>query len=509
MGLVDLGCALFQVSGLEFLEAEAASPEMEQKKKDNGGGFLGLRSTASGSQTCDNVSGFVSPSVNGLGLTDPSQKSEQKGAEDCNIELKLGKRAFYGVAVKPAPGQQASSSAVSCAQNQSKKSRALAHVSQTPKCQVEGCDKELSSAKDYHKRHKVCEAHSKTPQVRVNGIDQRFCQQCSRFHELKEFDEGKRSCRRRLKGHNERRRKPQPFPTGLNPARLPFALPDNRYSSVLADRPFFIHSRFGTNPVVQDLGDYKSEVSKRNWPRVIKSEDVNYEQLHIPGIEQHSYTTSGKLLTFLQGSKNSYSEQIPNHQVYSQYNIHSNSSDSPVAQALSLSSSPGTVISASEVTCALQSFSGVSDSGRALSLLSASHSQPWASRASTSDTLNMPTQASIAADQIMHQNQSTLMQGLQQSYDLVQDKILSISPQPQPPANLVSSGFSRDSVPKEQVAGDATSSDVPCTINLMGRRNSTANESLLAGGHGNNPFTVCEAARPYDSSSMFYPQQML
>eukprot|EP00252_Welwitschia_mirabilis_P004423 TRINITY_DN1477_c0_g1_i10.p1 TRINITY_DN1477_c0_g1~~TRINITY_DN1477_c0_g1_i10.p1 ORF type:complete len:288 (+),score=33.43 TRINITY_DN1477_c0_g1_i10:1201-2064(+) len=225
MGLVDLGCALFQVSGLEFLEAEAASPEMEQKKKDNGGGFLGLRSTASGSQTCDNVSGFVSPSVNGLGLTDPSQKSEQKGAEDCNIELKLGKRAFYGVAVKPAPGQQASSSAVSCAQNQSKKSRALAHVSQTPKCQVEGCDKELSSAKDYHKRHKVCEAHSKTPQVRVNGIDQRFCQQCSRFHELKEFDEGKRSCRRRLKGHNERRRKPQPFPTGLNPARLPFALP--------------------------------------------------------------------------------------------------------------------------------------------------------------------------------------------------------------------------------------------------------------------------------------------
>lgn len=28
-----------------------------------------------------------------------------------------------------------------------------------------------------------------------------------RFHELSEFDESKRSCRRRLAGHNERRRK--------------------------------------------------------------------------------------------------------------------------------------------------------------------------------------------------------------------------------------------------------------------------------------------------------------
>lgn len=31
-----------------------------------------------------------------------------------------------------------------------------------------------------------------------------------RFHPLSEFDEGKRSCRRRLAGHNRRRRKTQP-----------------------------------------------------------------------------------------------------------------------------------------------------------------------------------------------------------------------------------------------------------------------------------------------------------
>ncbi|EFJ14320.1 hypothetical protein SELMODRAFT_28598, partial [Selaginella moellendorffii] len=77
----------------------------------------------------------------------------------------------------------------------------------TPKCQVEGCQADLSGSKDYHRRHKVCEVHSKTPKNTVNGQEQRFCQQCSRFHLLPEFDEGKRSCRRRLQGHNERRRK--------------------------------------------------------------------------------------------------------------------------------------------------------------------------------------------------------------------------------------------------------------------------------------------------------------
>ncbi|OMO70134.1 Transcription factor, SBP-box [Corchorus capsularis] len=81
--------------------------------------------------------------------------------------------------------------------------------SHTAYCQVYGCKKDLTSSKDYHKRHKVCEVHSKTAKVIVNGIEQRFCQQCSRFHLLSEFDDGKRSCRKRLAGHNERRRKPQ------------------------------------------------------------------------------------------------------------------------------------------------------------------------------------------------------------------------------------------------------------------------------------------------------------
>ncbi|KAI4319600.1 hypothetical protein MLD38_033181 [Melastoma candidum] len=80
----------------------------------------------------------------------------------------------------------------------------------TPRCQVEGCSADLTDSKAYYSRHKVCGPHSKSPQVVVNGLHQRFCQQCSRFHLLNEFDSEKRSCRRRLAGHNERRRKPAP-----------------------------------------------------------------------------------------------------------------------------------------------------------------------------------------------------------------------------------------------------------------------------------------------------------
>ncbi|KAL1327166.1 hypothetical protein HN51_037254 [Arachis hypogaea] len=79
--------------------------------------------------------------------------------------------------------------------------------SMAPSCQVDGCDSDLSEAKQYHRRHKVCEFHAKAPSVHISGQQQRFCQQCSRFHELSEFDDSKRSCRRRLAGHNERRRK--------------------------------------------------------------------------------------------------------------------------------------------------------------------------------------------------------------------------------------------------------------------------------------------------------------
>ncbi|CAI9787730.1 unnamed protein product [Fraxinus pennsylvanica] len=75
-----------------------------------------------------------------------------------------------------------------------------------PCCVVDKCEVDLRGCKKYYQRHKVCEVHSKASEVIVSGVRQRFCQQCSRFHEVSEFDQTKRSCRTRLAGHNERRR---------------------------------------------------------------------------------------------------------------------------------------------------------------------------------------------------------------------------------------------------------------------------------------------------------------
>ncbi|CAL5005380.1 unnamed protein product [Urochloa decumbens] len=104
------------------------------------------------------------------------------------------------------------------------------------RCQVEGCNVDLTGAKPYHCRHKVCAMHAKSPLVVVNGIEQRFCQQCSRFHQLHEFDQQKRSCRRRLTGHNERRRRPPAGPLGsrYNRFAAPFGEP-GRIRSYLLD----------------------------------------------------------------------------------------------------------------------------------------------------------------------------------------------------------------------------------------------------------------------------------
>ncbi|KAF3488576.1 hypothetical protein F2Q69_00054131 [Brassica cretica] len=136
---------------------------------------------------------------------------------ESDLSLKLGKRTyseeFWGgnnnndISLTP-PVVTRKKSKSSCGQSM-----------QVPRCQIDGCELDLSSAKDYHRKHRVCENHSKCPKVSVNGIERRFCQQCSRFHAVSEFDETKRSCRKRLSHHNARRRKPQGvFP--FNPDRV-------------------------------------------------------------------------------------------------------------------------------------------------------------------------------------------------------------------------------------------------------------------------------------------------
>ncbi|KAG0576384.1 hypothetical protein KC19_5G075800 [Ceratodon purpureus] len=133
----------------------------------------------------------------GHGMHDHHVKREEMNDGHARIGLNLGVRTYF-------------STEETAANRLGKRHRAGSPGSQVPMCQAEGCKADLSTAKHYHRRHKVCELHSKAPNVVAGGQTQRFCQQCSRFHCLGEFDDGKRSCRKRLADHNRRRRKPQP-----------------------------------------------------------------------------------------------------------------------------------------------------------------------------------------------------------------------------------------------------------------------------------------------------------
>ncbi|CAA6672315.1 unnamed protein product [Spirodela intermedia] len=131
--------------------------------------------------------------------------SGSTGGGDSPRGLKFGKKVFF----ENLGSGGSSSSAAPPSAAAGKRGKSVAQgQQQPPRCQVEGCGVDLTGSKAYYCRHKVCGTHSKSPKVVVAGMEQRFCQQCSRFHQLQEFDQGKRSCRRRLAGHNERRRKP-------------------------------------------------------------------------------------------------------------------------------------------------------------------------------------------------------------------------------------------------------------------------------------------------------------
>ncbi|XP_078176444.1 teosinte glume architecture 1-like [Carex rostrata] len=134
--------------------------------------------------------------VSDLDLTTPSGTGpcapDHSSSSPSPLDLKLN----TGISMTPGPAKRQRSGSIGGG-----------HVA--ARCLVEGCKADLSKCREYHRRHKVCEMHSKTPVVIVSSREQRFCQQCSRFHLLGEFDDAKRSCRKRLEGHNRRRRKPQ------------------------------------------------------------------------------------------------------------------------------------------------------------------------------------------------------------------------------------------------------------------------------------------------------------
>ncbi|KAH6767851.1 hypothetical protein C2S52_018834 [Perilla frutescens var. hirtella] len=263
------------------------------------------------------------------GSSSSSSSSSSAGADSSLNGLKFGKKIYFeGVAsglhtktggapppeaaMPPSPAKKGRTSAV--------------QGGQPPRCQVEGCRLDLTDAKGYYSRHKVCGMHSKSPKVIVAGLEQRFCQQCSRFHQLPEFDQGKRSCRRRLAGHNERRRKPPPG-SMLSP----------RYGSFSPS----IFDRSKTGGFVMDFSAYPALTGRDSWPNT-SSERGNGNEVSLTGKYQ---------LPLQSNSQNSLSDLLQGTTTGSGY------------------SGPGV----SSEGC----FNGVSDSSSALSLLS---TQPWGSR---------------------------------------------------------------------------------------------------------------------------------
>nr|GEU88311.1 squamosa promoter-binding-like protein 12 [Tanacetum cinerariifolium] len=128
------------------------------------------------------------------------------------IGLKLGRHASTSSCnIKTAT---TSAPLFSTASPMIKRSRASYLSSQSPRCQVEGCNLDLASAKDYHRRHRICANHSKSPKVVVAGMEQ--------------FDDRKRSCRRRLSAHNARRRRPQSEEIQFSSTRISSSISDRR-----------------------------------------------------------------------------------------------------------------------------------------------------------------------------------------------------------------------------------------------------------------------------------------
>ncbi|XWS47793.1 hypothetical protein CRYUN_Cryun13aG0015600 [Craigia yunnanensis] len=238
------------------------------------------------------------PSIDAVNGSSSYKVPKSKG--DFSVDLKLGQVGNLGeesLSKWKEPGVLKESSP-------SKRTRATNNGTQQVSCLVDECNSDLRNCRDYHRRHKVCELHSKTAQVMINGQKQRFCQQCSRFHSLGEFDEGKRSCRKRLDGHNRRRRKPQPDP---------FSRSGSYYSNYQGTQmlPFSSLHVYPSTTVV-----------KPTWPGVTNSETESrhlnqQQQLHSPekqnlvlGSSSSNYR-GGKQFTFLQGENKTLQNQTP------------------------------------------------------------------------------------------------------------------------------------------------------------------------------------------------------
>ncbi|KAH6830047.1 hypothetical protein C2S53_007989 [Perilla frutescens var. hirtella] len=225
--------------------------------------------------TSEGSSGNVSKKIELTGIElsgTPPTPEASVGSAEALLGLKLGKRTYF----ENSGAAKSTSFSV-----MPKKTRSSAQNAPTC-CQVEGCNVDLSLAKEYHRKHRVCDTHSKCPKVIVGGRERRFCQQCSRFHNLSEFDEKKRSCRRRLSDHNARRRKPQQETIQFNSPRLstPF-YGGSQPMNFLVNNPLLVHSR---TPANSAWNNSKFTLTKGC---LLKSDGdgCSDDQLHMPGMK--------------------------------------------------------------------------------------------------------------------------------------------------------------------------------------------------------------------------------
>ncbi|THU71826.1 hypothetical protein C4D60_Mb04t05600 [Musa balbisiana] len=211
--------------------------------------------------------------------------AQTHGLEESQIGLKLGKRTYFEDVSAESTAKNPLSSLDSAAAPSAlvKRARVSYQSAQSTCCQVEGCNIDLSGAKEYHRKHRVCETHSKSPKVIVAGQERRFCQQCSRFHDLSEFDQKKRSCRRRLSDHNARRRKPRPNIISFNSTTFS--------PSVYSMKEFLLHHYFlfelllllGIVATTTSEASQKFKLAQMrgSWVKPSKENSI-YGQLHMP-----------------------------------------------------------------------------------------------------------------------------------------------------------------------------------------------------------------------------------
>eukprot|EP00887_Chlorella_sp_A99_P001224 scaffold14.g1224.t1 len=155
--------------------------------------------------------------------------------------------------------------------------------------QVPGCTADLLALKKYYRRYHICTEHLNQPCVELQGAQCRFCQACGSFHPVSAFEGTKKSCRRKLLRHNERRsvkkgvkkargRAPamhQAAPVTPGPAGAPAAAPaapEQRVEQVPA--PATARSPFATPPPqerqqVQQKQREQEPLEQRRLPPVL------------------------------------------------------------------------------------------------------------------------------------------------------------------------------------------------------------------------------------------------